>query len=86
MGPVGHLLGPLFFMKHTENNSNEKVVLSKGTRKPSGHSYEIYADNSGFFLIVSNSVDLRSEMFKIDIGKFPILERAVDEHIDYLGW
>lgn len=72
-------------IKHTDTKKS-KVILSKGISSPSGHRFEFFADENGIFLIVSNSKDKRSEMFGIDISKFPVLERAVDEHIDYLGW
>ncbi len=68
------------------DKKSERVVLSKGARSPSGHRFEFFADDNGIFLIVSNALDRRSEMFKIDMCKFPVLERAVDEHIDFLGW
>lgn len=68
------------------DSNTRKVILSKGTLLPSGHKFEFFADDDGIFLIVSNAKDKRSEMFKIDMCKFPVLERAVDEHVDYLGW
>ena len=69
-------------MKQTHDLKEDKVVLSKGIRLPSGHQFEFFATDSGIFLIVRNSIDNRSQMFKIDMAKVPVLERAVDEHID----
>ena len=73
--------------KKTQLKSNDdKVLLSKGTRSSKGHRYEIFIKGDKFFLIIANAIDLRSEMFEIDIKKFTILENAVDVHIEELGW
>jgi hypothetical protein len=73
-------------MEQHTTQGDDKHVLSKGIRGANGHRFEIFVNETGFYLIISNSQTLGSRLFKINIKKFPILESAVDDYIAKLGW